>query len=413
MIFPRILAAMLALIITATPAFAQTGESVAAVVNDQPISTFDVRQRTMLLMATTGVQPTQETVARLQEQALRSLIDEKLQLQEAARFEVEVDDEEINNALARLARQNNVSLQDIELDLRNAGIDPTTLRNQIEAELAWQIIVGGRYQNRIRVSDNQIQETRERIINSLSKPRYLIAEIFLPINTAQDEQEMTALANSLIQQMVEGAPFPALATEYSAAPTASVGGDAGWVLSGELRPEVESVLQQMPVGNVSPPIRVPGGIYLIALRDRSEGGMVNQIELQSITLPLNNADEAATAEAEARLHDVTAGLDGCAGAEDAAAQIEGAFATDLGSLTDTALQPQIRDAVTAIEPGQATAPIRSPLGMQIFILCSRELAVEGVPDEDQIERQLLNQRETLVARRYLRDIRREAVIDIR
>jgi len=132
MIFPRILAAMLALIITATPAFAQTGESVAAVVNDQPISTFDVRQRTMLLMATTGVQPTQETVARLQEQALRSLIDEKLQLQEAARFEVEVDDEEINNALARLARQNNVSLQDIELDLRNAGIDPTTLRNQIE-----------------------------------------------------------------------------------------------------------------------------------------------------------------------------------------------------------------------------------------------------------------------------------------
>jgi len=392
----------------------QTGESVAAVVNDEPISTFDVRQRTMLMLATTGAQPDDQTIARMQEQALRQLIDEKLQLQEARRWEVEVEDDQVNGALARLARQNNVTVDDIVEDLASAGIYADTLRSQIRSELAWQFLVDGRYSNRVRVSDDQIEETRERIVNSLSKPRYLIAEIFLPIESVGEEQRVRDLANSLIQQMVDGAEFPVLAQEYSEAPSASVGGDAGWVLAGELRPEVESVLREMPPGRVSPPIRVPGGIYLIALRDKSEGSVVNQLRLASITLPTpEGADAEAIADAEAALSRAAASVSSCEAAEDAASGLDGAFATNLGSLSENALQPRIKEAVAAIEVGQATAPIRTPLGPQVFILCDRQVAAEGVPSRDEIANQLRNQRQSLLARRYLRDVRRGSTIDLR
>lgn len=395
-------------------AHAQTGEAVAAVVNDEPISTFDVRQRMLLMIATTGAQPDEETIARMEDQALRSLVDEKLQVQEARRFEVEVTEEEVDGALGRLAQQNNVTVDDILADLRASGIYPNTLRDQIKSELAWQYLVDGRYGGRVRVSDDQIAETRERIINSLSKPRYLIAEIFLPIQNVGEEQQVRQLANSLIQQMVDGAEFPVLAREYSESATAEAGGDAGWVLSGELRPEVESVLREMPAGRVSPPIRVPGGIYLIALRAKNEGGVVNQLRLQSITLPVpEDATEEERQQARQSLAGVAADIDSCDAVEDAAGQLEGAFSTNLGSLSDNALQPEIKQAVSGLQPVSATAPLDTALGLQSFVLCDRQQSAEGVPSDEEIANQLRGQRQSLLARGYLRDVRRESTVDVR
>lgn len=403
--------------LTGAPAAAQSaGESVAAVVNDEPISTFDVRQRLRLLLATTGVEPDEATLQRLRQQALRSLINEKLQLQEASRepWEIEIPDEDVNQAIGRLAEQNNMSAEAIYEDLQNAGISPETLRSQIRAELAWRSLVTGRYNNRIRVSDNQVDEARERILASLSKPRYLMAEIFLPVETASEEERVRAQAESLIQQLIDGAQFAALARQYSQAPSASSGGDAGWVLSGELQPEVERVLQNMEPGRVSPPIRVPGGFYLVALRDEREGGVTQQVSLKSITVPVETgAGQAAFDQASSALAQATAEDASCDAAEDIAAGIEGAFATDLGTLSDTSLQPQIRDALRGIEVGQATRPSQTSSGVQVFLLCNRQEGAEGLPSRDEIENQLMNQQQSMLSRRYLRDVRRSSTVDVR
>lgn len=400
--------------LTGAPAHAQTaGESVAAVVNDEPISTFDVRQRLRLLMATTGVQPDEDTIQRLQQQALRSLIDETLQLQEAGGepYNIEIPDEDVDEAISRLARQNEMSTEAIYADLRNAGINPETLRRQIRAELAWRTLVSGRYGPRIRVSPNQIEETRERILNSLSKPRYLIAEIFLPVENVSEEGRVRQQAESLIQQLQNGANFQALARQYSGAASATSGGDAGWVLSGELRPEVESMLQSMEPGRISPPIRVPGGFYLVALRDERSGELTQQVTLKSVTVPLG--DDANYDQAAQALQAAASDRSGCDAAEAIAGEIDGAFATDLGSLTDSSLQTPIRNAVRMLEVGGVTAPRQTSLGAQIFILCDRQQAAEGLPSREEIESQLMSQQESMLSRRYLRDVRRDSTVDVR
>ena len=214
--------------------------------------------------------------------------------------------------------------------------------------------------------------------------------------------------------MVDGAEFPVLAREYSESATAEAGGDAGWVLSGELRPEVESVLREMPAGRVSPPIRVPGGIYLIALRAKNEGGVVNQLRLQSITLPVpEDATEEERQQARQSLAGVAADIDSCDAVEDAAGQLEGAFSTNLGSLSDNALQPEIKQAVSGLQPVSATAPLDTALGLQSFVLCDRQQSAEGVPSDEEIASQLRGQRQSLLARGYLRDVRRESTVDVR
>lgn len=389
------------------------GESVAAVVNDTPISTFDVRQRLRLLMATTGVQPDEQTMQRLQQQALRSLIDEQLQLQEAAGdpYNIEIPDSDVDDAIARLAQQNNVDADRIYSDLREAGINPETLRTQIRAELAWQTLVNGRYSNRIRVSDNQVDLARERIMNSMSKPRYLIAEILLPVESAQEEAEVRQQAENMIQQLMDGADFQALARQYSAAASAESGGDAGWVLSGELEPEVERVLQSMEPGRVSPPIRVPGGFYLVALRDERSGTVTQQVTLKSVTVPSDQA--GGYQQAAAALSAAAEGKSGCDAAEEIAAEIDGAFATDLGSLSNTSLQADIRNDVNALEVGGVTAPRETPSGAQVYVLCDRQQAVEGLPSREEIENQLMSQQQSMLSRRYLRDVRRSSTVDVR
>ena len=205
------------------PASAQTVEGVAAIVNDEVISQYDVRQRMRLILATTGVRPTEELLLRIQEQALDSLIDERLQLQQAREFEVDIEQGEIDEAMADLAQQNNISPGEIRSSLAQAGVDARTLEDQLRAEIAWQILVSGRYRPRLRVSNDQIDQMLERMADSLSKPQYLISEILLTPTPGASDDAVQAAIDGVVQQLDQGAQFAAVAREVSSAASALAG----------------------------------------------------------------------------------------------------------------------------------------------------------------------------------------------
>jgi peptidyl-prolyl cis-trans isomerase SurA len=119
---------------------AQMSESVAAVVNDEIISTYDLAQRMRLLIATSGVQPTQDTLIQFQREALSSLIDERLQLQELRhqekeqKIDVVATDEEVTEELSGMAQQNNMKADAFLAALRQQGIGKETIMQQIRAD---------------------------------------------------------------------------------------------------------------------------------------------------------------------------------------------------------------------------------------------------------------------------------------
>ncbi len=151
---------------------------IAAIVNDEPISIYDLHQKTLLIMHSAKVEPTQENIQIAQIQAMRALINEKLQLQEARKFNIEISKEQVDSALARLAAQNNITADEIKSQLQSANIDIESFRNKIKAEIAWQTIVSGRYQDRMKLTDQEIKQTYQRIQSGLSKPQYNLSEIF-------------------------------------------------------------------------------------------------------------------------------------------------------------------------------------------------------------------------------------------
>ncbi|MGE3143649.1 MAG: SurA N-terminal domain-containing protein, partial [Hyphomonadaceae bacterium] len=204
-------AAALGTALWAGPAAAQMAEGVAAIVNDQVISTYDVRQRATLLLASAGIQNTAEAMQRAKTQALRDLVDEHLQMQEAAHYEINVTDAQVNASLGDIARQNNTTPQALLSQLASAGINPSTLRSQIRADIAWRRLVGGRYGSRVRISPNAILETQQRIAQSATRTQYLASEIFLPAETEAEFADAQNGAERLLQEMQRGAPFPLVA----------------------------------------------------------------------------------------------------------------------------------------------------------------------------------------------------------
>ncbi|WP_421791386.1 peptidylprolyl isomerase [Hyphobacterium sp.] len=408
----RCLTALAALAMTtfgSAGAHAQQVEGIAALVNDYPITTVDVRDRMRLIIVSSGIQPTQETLVRIQQEALRSLIDETLQIQEAATFEVAVDPAEIDGAIANIASQNNVNPEQIVQDLATNGVDIMTLRRQLEAEIAWQIIVGGRYNSLIRISNQQIESTLERVAASASQPQYRLAEIFIEIPVTADESEAEQRALAVMTQLTQGAPFQAVAQQFSDAPSAANGGEIGWLLEGQMRPEVVQVARLLEPGQLSRPVRVPGGLMIIALIDQREGTTTVQYDLTQISLPTSRVNEESVAAMERALGRMRS----CGDIDAQIDDIEGAFSSRLGQISLDALLPQIAEPISGLNAGQHTPLLETAAGRQAYFVCDRSIGGPGVPSRDQIESQLRNQQLSMLSRRWLRDLRRDSTIEIR
>ena len=185
-------AALAVAAIGAQPASAQMAEAVAAIVNDNLISTFDVRQRANLILLSAGVRSTPEIQQRARAQALRDLVDERLQLQEAKKFDINVSASDIDSRIRQIAQANETTPEAFLRNMSSAGVGPATLRQQIEADVAWQRLMSGMFRTRVRISQVEVRETQARIASNSSRPQYLISEIFLP---AESEAELDRSAN--------------------------------------------------------------------------------------------------------------------------------------------------------------------------------------------------------------------------
>jgi len=394
-------------------------EYAAAVVNDEIISTYDLAQRMRLLIATTGVQPSEQNLPQIQQQALVSLVDERLQFQELRRVEQEQDfsiiatDEEVDEELAEMAAGNNMTPEQFTSMLRGQGV-LGSLREQLRAQSSWQRWIQGRYGSRLRIGDDQINAVLAQQQAQASKPQYQISEVFLDANRVGGMDVAMQGAAQLVTQMQQGAPFQAVARQFSASATAASGGDAGWITPGEMPAEVDQALEQMRPGQLSRPIQVSDGVYIIYLRDKRAGEGSTVVNLKQVAVGLAaDAPQSAVEAAQARLLAVRARITGCGDLEQVAGQESGLVAGDLGEAEIADLAPAFRQAAEQLEEGQISDPIRTEAGLHIVAVCGKRATGAGMLSAEQVERRLFFQQLGLIARRYMRDLRNAATIETR
>jgi peptidyl-prolyl cis-trans isomerase SurA len=402
LIVPALLAALVAFF--ATPLAAQEVQRIAAIVIDDVISGYDLERRVDLVISSTRAEDNPETRRRLRRDVLRSLIDEKLQLQEASRNNIKVGDDEIRRALGIIARQNNIPEDRFDDFLRANHVPRSALEQQIKAEIAWGKLVRRRLRSSVQVGQEEIDEAMARIRQNADDVEARVSEIFLPVDAPDLEAETQRTAERLAQQIRDGAPFSAVARQFSRGATAASGGQIGWIRSGQLAPELEQAIAGLQPGQLSQPVRAAGGFYVLQLheRRRASGGEV-RLDLKRILLP-KNVDPA-----EARR--VAAASQGCEGA-DAAAQKLGSQAQDLNAIKLDDVPPRLRNVLAELPVGRFSEPVQADEGLMLLVVCSRDEG-EGGPNREQVADDLVRQRMSMLANRYMRDLRRSAVVELR
>ncbi|WP_240633729.1 peptidylprolyl isomerase [Caulobacter flavus] len=395
-------------------------ESVAAVVNDDIISSYDLMQRMRLLMVTSGLQPTQENLPQLEQEALRSLIDEHVQMQELRRVEREQKitiistDKEVDEEIASIAQGNKMTGEQLLASLAAQGVSADTWRAQIRAESSWQNWISGRYGSRLRIGEDQIKAFERRLADSASKPQYQVSEVFIDAVRVGGPEVALNGARQLVAQMQQGAPFAAVARQFSAAATAANGGDAGWVSPGEMPAEVDTALEQLRPGQLSAPIPVKDGVYIVYLRDKRSGAKATLVDLKQVAVALpKDAPEADVQAATALLAGLKPKLTSCQTLEAEAGKVDGVVAGDLGEAEIGDLAPSFQQAANALNVGQVSDPIRTDAGLHLIAVCGKRQSGGGAPSHDQIENRLKGQQLALISKRYLRDLRNSATIETR
>ncbi|MHB8530966.1 MAG: peptidylprolyl isomerase [Caulobacteraceae bacterium] len=395
-------------------------EGVVATVNDQIISSYDVIQRMRLLIVTSGIQPTKENLPEIQAEALRSLIDEDLELQElqkeskTQKFDLIASSKDIDDELADIARSNNTSADQLLAQLAAQGVGPETFRDQLKAEISWRGWIRGRYGTRLAIGEDQIKAYQARLQAEEGKPQYEISEVFLDAARAGGEDAAMKGAGELIAQLQKGAPFAAVARQFSASPTAANGGDVGWISPGEMPPEVDRALESLRAGQLSAPIPVKDGVYIIYLKQRRAPGSEMLFNLKQAAVALDkNASADQLAAASAKLESLRPRLKGCDNLAAEAAKVPGVVAGDLGEAAAKDLAPPFRQAAEALPVGGVSEPIRTDAGLHLIAVCGKHLSGAETLTHDQIESRLYGQQLSMIAKRYLRDLRNSATIDVR
>lgn len=393
-------------------ALAQDTLRAVAVVNDEVISMLDLFMRTRLVALSSGIQVTPESQSRLQQQVLRRLIDERLQLQEAARLSITISDEEVTEALDEIAGRNKMSSEQFEAMLKRSQILPSALQEQVKAGLAWRRVMRVRLVPTIVIADEEVDDVVARLEAGLGGSQINLSEIYLEIDSVQVEDEVRREAVGLLEELRGGGDFSALAGQFSQSATAAKGGNIGWIEESQLPEELASAVRGMRPGEVNGPVRGLTGYYILYLKDRKAiSGGEDTVRLTQIFLELppdGQDSERALRLAEAEA--LRGQIDSCEAAAEVAETAGASGSGDLGMMKVKDLSPQLQNVVRSLPLEQPSEPMTIAGSLTILVVCERQ---GGVIDRDRIQQNLMAQRIEILARRYLRDLRRQANVDLR
>ncbi|KUR80339.1 peptidylprolyl isomerase [Novosphingobium sp. Fuku2-ISO-50] len=388
-----------------------------AIVNGEIITGTDIDQRYALFANANAGKLSPEEQDRLRAQVLRNLIDETLEIQEAKGADITIDDDEVNQRFAYVAQQNmGKDPPALEAYLTQIGSAGASLKRQIRGEIAWQRLLRRNVQPFINVSDAEVREMMDRLKAAKGTDEYHLGEIYLAA-TDETRTQVHANADKIVEQLKKGGSFVAYARQYSQASTAAVGGDLGWIRLAQLPAQIAGSAATMGPGQLAGPIEIPGGYSIIYVIDKRQvltadpRDAVLSLKQISISFAPGTPEKDAAVRASGFAKAVKE-IHGCGQVDDAAAKI-GANVVGNDQIKARDLPVALQDAILKLAVGEATPPFGSVEdGVRVLLLCGRDdPKVDNGPSFEQLQGQLEDDRVNKRAQTYLRDLRRDAVIE--
>jgi len=404
---------------------AQETLRIAAVVNDEMISVYDLKDRISLVVALSGFDNSPKTQQRLAPQILQQLIDERIRLQHAKLLDLTAKESEINNEKSALEAQTKIKPGNLIKSLKNNGINPETILQKFESKIVWSKIVYKKFRRNIKISDTEVDDVINEIKRNKGKPEYLVSEILLSTDTPQKAEESKKIAIQLVQQILDGASFTAISRNFSQSSTAQKGGYLGWNRLGQLGRFLAPVVQKLKPGQVSNPIQTLDGIYIIKLNaQRASGGLEGPppgpptVSLRQLHLDIPaKSTPAQIKQIKLKSKALTQKAKGCNAFNTIIKNSGSKLSGVLGTFKMNQISLTMKALIKDLPIGKPSLPSVSSDSIIVLMVCNRKIPRPVAMDLNKIRNRirgnLMENQLNLAARRYLRDLRREAFIEIR
>ena len=266
---------------------AELVDRIIAYVNDDIITLSELNERTNALVAARQQNPFQreqeQSLEEMRQTMLNRLIDERLASQEIARLKITVSEEEIDETIARIMKENRLTKETLEAALRKEERTITDLRQQIKEGLEQRKLVSREVQSKTVITDEIVEAYYQSNMHDFQeKERWRIQDIYLPYypdDTPEERARIRNLAQEILERVRAGVDFGSLAKNYSQGPGAEAGGDMGYFARGELEPVLEAAVENLKTGEVSPDIETTRGIHIIKVTevDRSPPKALDEV----------------------------------------------------------------------------------------------------------------------------------------
>lgn len=415
-----------AALLTPALAFAATQplDRIAVIVNDDIIMQSQVQNAIDLAIfrLKQSDQPMPPKKMLIQ-QVVEGLIMESLQLQIAERGGVRVDDTSLNEAMTRIAAQNNMSLAEFQQTIAAEGSDYAAMREQIRRELITTRARQGSVGPRIQITDQEVQNfLNSREGQEMLTTRYRIGHILIKVTeNASDAEQSKAekQANTLFQQLQDGADFATLASQHSSGPGANKGGDMGWRTPEQLPILFKDALQDLQSGEVAAPVRSANGYHLIKLVEKRGGSTVMQAQSNVRHILIQPTEIRTEKQAEALINELYNRIQN---GEDFA-ELARLYSADPGSrakggelgwVNGEALVPAFKKVMNNIEVNTLSQPFMSRYGWHILeVLDTRQEDIGTEANRNAAREVLYKRKFNEELQLWLREIRDNAFVDIK
>ena len=410
------------ILLVLTPQSVETEEkrrlSIAAVVNDQIITYSDLQKRVHLISVMSPSQITGIKEHQLQKEVLDQLINEELQNQEAVRLNIKIRKAEIDNAKGLMEQRFRLPRNTLDEFIVKNKLDYTDVISQIEISLRWTLAVQRKFNNYLVVSDEEVDDIINQHRDNIGKKRYLVSEIFLPVDYTDNENEVRGRAEELYTSITNGADFKRVARNYSATASAINGGRAGWFLRGQLSPELDTALQKLKVGRITTPIRTNSGFHILKLERKNVfkefDEMSVKVNLIETRVALSNSFNNDHFERELnRIQNSLSTIRTCEEIKKLSQIKKSYTTTNLGNFLVGELSSNLRKIAVYSQIGTPNNPTKQDREMSIITVCNRTKPPSNIPNRETVLRNLRGKKIESMAQKYLRNLRQKAFIEKR
>ena len=395
-------------------------DQVVAIVDDDIILASELQERVQGVRSTMesrGVEvPSDDVLIR---ETLDRLILDSIQLQLANRYGVRIPDQQLDEAMTRLARQNGLTLEQFRIALEQSGQSYAAAREGLRDDLAIQRVQQGNVMRNINISEQEIDNfltTEEG--EAMTQPEYQVVQALLSISRGEDAAEIAAkeaYVNKVLSNIQSGQPFEQAVSGTE--PYAFTGGDLGWRKLGDIPSMFADTVPTLTAGEVAK-VRSSSGFHLVYLADAVGGEqLVRQTDVRHILVkPTEVLNEQA---AEDLVVELRARIEGGEDFGELARQ----YSDDIGSATEGGnlgwtnpgqMVPEFEATMAGTAEGSVSQPFRSEFGWHILeVKARRDKDFSGEVRRNQVAGYIRDQKYQEELDAWLRKIREEAFVDIK